>query len=266
MEVHHPHHPNHKKEIKEYFLEFMMLFLAVSLGFLAENIREHYVEKERAHELLESFINDVRTNVNLIDSLVDGNRKLIVKNDSAVLYIETNEKIELDSFFNFLPTVSYRYLNNNDTYDQMKSSGSLRYIKDSVLLRNIIEYSNLSKSAEFRSVSYEAEFTGNEYTSIMQKWVPEDISIKRQTNILLNRPEYNTMFNKNGEIKLITSLNEFAIKQKRVMSGETLHLMRKDLVNAITRKLTLVSGSNVFMLRTKKQAEKLIDYYESHKE
>ena len=37
MEVHkHPHHVTHKKKWGEYVLEFLMLFLAVFLGFLAE--------------------------------------------------------------------------------------------------------------------------------------------------------------------------------------------------------------------------------------
>jgi hypothetical protein len=43
MEVHkHPHHVAHKKKWSEYLLEFFMLFLAVFLGFIAENVREHY--------------------------------------------------------------------------------------------------------------------------------------------------------------------------------------------------------------------------------
>ena len=41
MEVH--HHPHvAKKNFKEYFLEFLMIFLAVTPGFVAENIREHF--------------------------------------------------------------------------------------------------------------------------------------------------------------------------------------------------------------------------------
>jgi len=52
-----------------------MLFLAVSLGFLAENIREHYVEKERAHELVESFMKDVETNIKFTDSILSNNQK-----------------------------------------------------------------------------------------------------------------------------------------------------------------------------------------------
>lgn len=41
MEVHkHPNHVSHPKKWFEYVLEFIMLFLAVYLGFVAENIRE----------------------------------------------------------------------------------------------------------------------------------------------------------------------------------------------------------------------------------
>ncbi|MEY4383182.1 MAG: hypothetical protein RI995_724, partial [Bacteroidota bacterium] len=53
MEVHHPHHA--PKNWKEYFGEFFMLFMAVSLGFLVENQREHYVEGQREKELAHSL-------------------------------------------------------------------------------------------------------------------------------------------------------------------------------------------------------------------
>lgn len=56
MEIHkHPHHVTHKKKWGEYILEFLMLFLAVFLGFIAENIREHYVENERTKEYAQSL-------------------------------------------------------------------------------------------------------------------------------------------------------------------------------------------------------------------
>src|ERR1700712_1022798 len=59
MEIHkHPHHVTHKKKWGEYVLEFLMLFLAVSLGFMAENLREHSVEHQRAEQFARSLIND----------------------------------------------------------------------------------------------------------------------------------------------------------------------------------------------------------------
>jgi hypothetical protein len=46
MDVHkHPHQVMHKKKGGEYLLECFMLFLAVFLGFVAENIREASVER-----------------------------------------------------------------------------------------------------------------------------------------------------------------------------------------------------------------------------
>jgi hypothetical protein len=50
MEVH--HHPElEKKGLKEYVLEGLMIFLAVMMGFVAENIRENISEHKRAAEL-----------------------------------------------------------------------------------------------------------------------------------------------------------------------------------------------------------------------
>src|SRR6202161_4977391 len=60
MEVH--HHPDlhhKKKKFKEYFLEFLMIFLAVTMGFFAETIREHISENKQAKELANSLYQEV---------------------------------------------------------------------------------------------------------------------------------------------------------------------------------------------------------------
>src|SRR5580698_6820345 len=58
MEVH--HHPNvEKKNFKEYFLEFLMIFLAVTMGFFAETIRESFTEHERAKVFAVSMLKDL---------------------------------------------------------------------------------------------------------------------------------------------------------------------------------------------------------------
>src|SRR5450432_2802919 len=57
MEVHHHPDLHHKpQKWKEYFLEFLMIFLAVTLGFFAENIREHFTDKEKAKQSIETII------------------------------------------------------------------------------------------------------------------------------------------------------------------------------------------------------------------
>jgi len=67
----HTHHPHTApKKWTHYFFEFFMLFLAVFAGFLAEQMREHMVERTRAHQFLESMLMDVQTNIKNLDSLI----------------------------------------------------------------------------------------------------------------------------------------------------------------------------------------------------
>ena len=59
MEVH--HHPHvEKKNFKEYLLEGLMIFLAVSMGFIAESIRENITKHEREHHLMEMLVEDLK--------------------------------------------------------------------------------------------------------------------------------------------------------------------------------------------------------------
>src|SRR5579863_10707753 len=59
MEVH--HHPNvEKKNFKEYFLEFIMIFLAVTLGFFAENLRENFSDYSKTNQFAKSLVSDLK--------------------------------------------------------------------------------------------------------------------------------------------------------------------------------------------------------------
>jgi hypothetical protein len=55
MEVHH-HAGVEKKNFKEYFLEFLMIFLAVTMSFFAESLREHMVYQPREMGILSVLI------------------------------------------------------------------------------------------------------------------------------------------------------------------------------------------------------------------
>lgn len=74
MEVHHhahnPAEPHHKKNWKSYFWEFLMLFLAVFCGFLAEYQLEHKIEKERGRQYIESFYNDLIADTAIISTAI----------------------------------------------------------------------------------------------------------------------------------------------------------------------------------------------------
>jgi len=58
MEVHH-HSNTPRKKWTHYFWEFLMLFLAVFCGFLAENQREHLIEHKREKKYMETLLDDL---------------------------------------------------------------------------------------------------------------------------------------------------------------------------------------------------------------
>ena len=142
MEVH--HHPHvEKKNFKEYFLEFIMIFLAVTLGFIAENIREHISETKNAHQYLESYRNDLlqnRIRLNLYDSLYT--HELPVYDSIVSIFYEKTEnkdlailsRLLLDGQKNIVITI------NTPTYQQLISSGSMRYLKNVKLKDSIANY------------------------------------------------------------------------------------------------------------------------------
>lgn len=131
-----------------------MLFLAVFLGFVAENIREHYVEHERAKVLAQSIFEDLKKDsVNLNTSIAYSNKKIAAVDTLTVLMhtpVNTWDKTEfykgvtiVFSTFPFAPT--------DGTYQQMKASGSLRYFKQS-LVNLLNAYDNQLRSTIFRDV------------------------------------------------------------------------------------------------------------------
>ncbi|HMK20563.1 MAG TPA: hypothetical protein VK492_20320 [Chitinophagaceae bacterium] len=143
MEVHHHAHTPRKKWT-HYFWEFLMLFLAVFCGFLAENQREHIVEKKRAKEYARSLVHDLSTDTSQLSNFMKRVPFFIAKYDSFLL-LHKNLKIastgQLYYYSSFVNTMT-DFTSNVSTLDQIKNSGSLRYF-DPYLQDKISEYARL---------------------------------------------------------------------------------------------------------------------------
>src|SRR5215207_1734774 len=83
MEVH-AHTHTARKRWTHYFWEFLMLFLAVFCGFLAEYELEHKIERDREKQYMRSLLYDLRTDIINID-LVQ-NKNVLVKQKSDSLF------------------------------------------------------------------------------------------------------------------------------------------------------------------------------------
>ena len=76
MEVH-AHTHTARKKWTHYLWEFLMLFLAVFCGFLAEYQLEHMIEKDRAKQYISSFYEDLKSDTARIDQLLTYDDKKI---------------------------------------------------------------------------------------------------------------------------------------------------------------------------------------------
>ncbi|MEK0443146.1 MAG: hypothetical protein RL403_2124 [Bacteroidota bacterium] len=174
------------KRPKEYLLEFLMLFLAVSMGFIAENIREQINEKRRAHEMIVAFRKDVEQNQYLLDSLIERNTAQIHYMDSLSHTIGFNgQPLDLQKFSAELNLWMYRFMNRKNNFEQMKSVGTLRNIKDFDLLDQILTYEQMADLAEVRATQFESDHYWNQFRPQLREVFPSGFFVEA-----LHNPKY----------------------------------------------------------------------------
>jgi hypothetical protein len=143
MEVHaHTHTP--RKKWTHYFWEFIMLFLAVFCGFLAEYQLEHLIERQKENQFITSLAADLKddttklneyilrekTNIQLLDSLcVLLDAPAIAKENGDALY-----------YFARVGPRTQPLVNNSRTFDQLRNSGAFRLIHKSETSNRIMDY------------------------------------------------------------------------------------------------------------------------------
>ena len=142
MEVH--HHPHvEKKNFKEYFLEFLMIFLAVTMGFFAENIRENYVEHKSAREYASLLIEDLTTDTGELNRAAHVLNLIITAGDSLGNLLSSDPKLIVGGklyYYEYLSSTRWNLIHHDATLQQLKSSGALRYLGDTSLIRKIMNY------------------------------------------------------------------------------------------------------------------------------
>jgi hypothetical protein len=144
MEVHHHSHTARKKWT-HYFWEFLMLFLAVFCGFLAEYKLEQTIERHREKEYMQLMVEDLKKDTSNINTMVAGNRILISGLDSLLDMLSTPSA---DSSYHrrlFAYSLKYTYWYmpiqfSEVTLSQLKYNGGFRLIKKPQVASAILQY------------------------------------------------------------------------------------------------------------------------------
>ena len=246
MEVH--HHPQllHKpKPWKEYLLEFLMIFLAVTMGFFAENLRERISNNEKGEKYIESLVEDLQADTTKIGDIMRfDEEKITMITTMSQCYDIVSKNLKATQCMGVL--VKYSKANrpfqqNNRTMIQLAQSGGY------ILLRkedadSILDYERQYKNyRDFETTLYQ----------------------EAQNNVR------NTL-NDLADFKIMAPLQNVSINQENrpesiKLSGPLLFSENKALLNKWFNQmqiyLRVTKSQTIQLLQLRNQASSLIAYY-----
>jgi hypothetical protein len=160
MEVH--HHPDlhhRKKKITEYFLEFLMIFLAVTMGFFAESLREDISDGNKEKQFMQSLLADIQND----STELSNKEKEFGAFPDALKNLATacNQSLLSDSVQQLMYTLNVKYLGTTQLYftdktaTQLKNSGGMRLIKSKQVADAIALYWQGIDDLKFTFGNYE---------------------------------------------------------------------------------------------------------------
>ncbi len=156
MEVH-AHAHTERKKWTHYFWEFLMLFLAVFCGFLAENQREHLVEHQREKKFIRSLVSDLAADTLRLSYILEQRQSRTEMLDSFATLINSPDAASNSRYLyynNSLATRgwSFRFSPVDGTMQQLKNAGNLRLIQKSAVSDSIIAYDVASRALAWGSL------------------------------------------------------------------------------------------------------------------
>ena len=186
-----------------YFFEFLMLFLAITLSFFVENLREKYVENKRAKEYAQSLYDDLKIDTAIIRRTYNEKKWIMAKFDSVGKMLESTD-LKYNEFIYYVE----RYIIFNDvfisqdvTFQQLRNSGNFRYIKDVALYKKIADYYSLY--SRYQAIDGNFGFVGKDDMSELESRIfdPKDLTNLDNENA---SDFYNLVERPKGKLKPIT--------------------------------------------------------------
>ena len=143
MEVH-AHSHTARKKWTHYLWEFLMLFLAVTLGFLVENQREHYIEHQRLIRFAKQMVNGLEKDT------ISQNEVVYELNDKEMAFdslryflaMPKDDSIKWIGIYRNMWGLEnpFRYTYRKPVFDQINYSGSLRLFTNNHIVDSLMDY------------------------------------------------------------------------------------------------------------------------------
>jgi hypothetical protein len=236
MEVH-AHSHTARKKFTHYLWEFLMLFLAVFCGFLAENKREHIVEHQREKKFIRSLISDLSADTSRLGVIVNLRNQRVVMLDSFMTLLNKPDAQAYSRtiyYFNSYATrgVAFRFTPADGTMQQLKNGGNLRLIQKAAVSDSIIAYDVVNRGYTWGNMDEEEIM--DTYRNIAQTVFDGRVlnAMRDEDNNVsmldYNPPFRNTedaVFRLNYRIHMLSIYNKTLRKQAKDLKEKASHLI-----------------------------------------
>lgn len=142
--------PEQNKPLRVYFYEGLMIFFAVSLGFIAENIRDTIAERNKERVLMESIITNLKIDTAALNVVIEGNLKKNRVFDSLIVLAneDLNDTVIRKQFYGFFIAGTYMslFLPSDAAIVQIKTDGGLGLISKKGVADSILNYDKGNES------------------------------------------------------------------------------------------------------------------------
>ncbi|HLL44239.1 MAG TPA: hypothetical protein VK369_13915 [Segetibacter sp.] len=144
MEVHHTSLKENKK-FKEYLLEGFMIFIAVTLGFFADSLRERIYNNEREDHYINSLIENLEQDATFLKQTITQNQRKLNGLDSLLSlttkgFLPGKDRRLLYTYSQHSVSFYSGFLSNDATMMQLKNAGGLQYIHSHYIADSIAKY------------------------------------------------------------------------------------------------------------------------------
>lgn len=184
-----------KANLVSSFIEMLIFFLAISMGFIVENYREDYLERKNSEKLVSALLTDLKGDLIRFEKFTENRKSLI---EDIYIFIDDVEKRGLtnknrDQHIYFAQAIfNWTYFKPNiANIEQIISSGALRYLGNDELIYQIgiLQASNnLLNDRQER----EEEYFLNYLQPLMHKyfnfkWLNENYVRKWNTDVMAGK-------------------------------------------------------------------------------
>jgi|SoiMethySBSTD1v2_1073268.scaffolds.fasta_scaffold453040_2 hypothetical protein len=250
MEVHAHTHTSRKKWT-HYFWEFLMLFLAVFCGFLAEYQLEHKIEKNKEKQFMVSMIEDLKADTSAISILNAQRSGRLGMYDSLSSFIIEKKYLENGGdFYYWGRNISRRafFFSADGTMQQLKNSGGLRLISDQLISDKIIAYDVLYRNIMLQQELEEVHL--NEYRGLAAR-IFDAAVFNKMTKGLTNERLLDKLQLKDSTMTLLSLFFERPTDNPQLKDSSSISL------NELANKLNYWAAGSLRLLQLLEQLKKM---------